>query len=244
MSRNRGKPTIRHLSYMIPTHEERNRLFETAIESTSIAAAILGLVIVEQELEDSIRSKFPKIDNDTWSSMLQENGPLATFNQKIAVGFAFRIYDKATRDNLKIISNIRNAFAHSKRLIDFDNELIKRELSKAAIPNFEKRVHRSIHEPTFSPKESYITLCMIITFYLTKRSRDSLKARLKRLKKKSKTPLWNALLGTLGTKDIERLISNPPPSPLSQSAGPNPPTPRGLLSELLRDLEEKEKKAQ
>ena len=77
----------------------------------------LGAVFVEHELEQIIHNRLSKIDMATWSGLLQDNGPLATFNQKILLGFALGIYDKQTRENLKIISNIRNAFAHSKRLI-------------------------------------------------------------------------------------------------------------------------------
>ena len=156
MSRNRGKPTIRHLSSIAPTSEERNKLLEMALLAQPITTAILGAVFVEHELEQIIRNRLPKIDSETWGTLLQDNGPLATFNQKVLMGMALRIYDKETTGNLKIISNIRNAFAHSKRLIAFEHELVEKEIRKVSVPKFQKRAHREIRAMKYGAKGGYV----------------------------------------------------------------------------------------
>src|SRR6516165_2883175 len=99
-------------------------------EAHPITTAILGAVMVEQELETLLRSKFKRKDDKTWE-MLVENGPLNSFFSKIVIGYALGIYDERMRNDLNIVRSIRNAFAHSKRLLHFDNPLIVKELEKA-----------------------------------------------------------------------------------------------------------------
>lgn len=227
---------------MVPTYEERTQLLNAAMETTPISTAILGAVYVEHELEELIRSRLPKIDDGTWSLMLQDNGPLATFSQKIIMGLALRIYGQETRDNLKIISNIRNAFAYSKRLIDFDHDLVKAELKKVSIPKFQKIAHHQIKNLKYGAKDAYIVLCIIISTYLTGKIVESLKAKNRRLKRKTTAPFYSALMRALNPTRLSDLGSLLPPLPTSQNAGPNPPAQVGLLSGLLPYLGEENKK--
>src|SRR5262245_6781819 len=56
---------------------------------------------------------------------------LNSFYSKIITGYALGIYDDGIRDNLHIVRNIRNAFAHSRKLIRFDHPAVVNELRKA-----------------------------------------------------------------------------------------------------------------
>lgn len=142
------------------------------------------------------------------------------------MGMALRIYDKETTGNLKIISNIRNAFAHSKRLIAFEHDLVEKEIRKVSVPKFQKRAHREIRAMKYGAKGGYVTLCILISTYLTNRYVESLKAKTKRLSKKRRTSFYEALIGSL---DKNALRSNRLLSPQNQSGGPNPLTPLGSL---------------
>jgi hypothetical protein len=96
-----------------------------------------------------LRQRFPRIEEGLLQTMIGENGPFNTFDQKIITAFAFRIFDDATKDNLKIIKNIRNVFAHAKKLIDFDHELISAEFRKVKIPGFRKRFHSKVKKGNY-----------------------------------------------------------------------------------------------
>jgi hypothetical protein len=133
MSRNRGvpKPKLRDLSVNPLTHEEQNALADAIAATTSpIAVAIMGAVLVEHELETTLRSRLKISDDTKWKAMVDERGLFSNFDRKIAAGHALRRYDAEFRTNLDIVRAIRNAFAHSKRLITFDHPLISAELKK------------------------------------------------------------------------------------------------------------------
>jgi DNA-binding MltR family transcriptional regulator len=132
MSRNRGKPKpkLRDLGRIPPTDEEIKALRNAAQSADPIVTAILGAVLVEHELDNHLRKRVAKKNDDVWSDMVSEAGPFSTFSRKIMAGHALGIFDEHTKDNLNIVRVIRNAFAHSKKLIDFNNPLVVAELGK------------------------------------------------------------------------------------------------------------------
>jgi DNA-binding MltR family transcriptional regulator len=129
---------LRDLSRLAPEYDDIIALNDAFLrEQQPITTAILGAVMVEHELERLIRSKLKHKDDETWATLIADNGPLRSFYTKIAMGYALGIYDKSMRNNLNIVRNIRNAFAHSKKLIQFNHPAVIAELRKAtrsAIP--------------------------------------------------------------------------------------------------------------
>lgn len=201
MTRNRGRPTIREISYAKPTLEEKSQLPDAAVKGEPIVTAILGAAMIELELETLLRQRFPRITDSTWATMVRENGPFSTFDQKITAAFAFRIFDEVTKENLKIVKNIRNAFAHAKKLIDFDHELVAAELEKIQVPNFSKVFHRELQRKPAPPKIKYVLLCMVISTHLSRKYGTALSAKTKRLDRKvakynAVSPLARALINS------------------------------------------------
>jgi hypothetical protein len=129
-----GKEKVRDVSRKSPTDAEADAVYAAFRNGVPMVCAILGQALIEYELEKTLRQKFKLKDDSTWDRLIGENGPLATFNQKIICGYAFGIYDDVTRHNLSILKDIRNAFAHSKRIISFDEVGIKRSLSSTRLP--------------------------------------------------------------------------------------------------------------
>ncbi len=133
-ARNRGvnKPKLRDLSRQWPTDAEQAAAFQEVVENraTPITVAVLGTSLIEFELEKILRNKFPRKDDDTWSDVTSLDGPLSGLNAKIVAGYAFGLYGEVFEGALHTLRNIRNAFAHSKKLIDFENELVLKELRK------------------------------------------------------------------------------------------------------------------
>jgi hypothetical protein len=134
-SRNRGrkKPKLRDYSHLVLTVEEKEAIAAAAhsIKQHPIVTAILGYVLVEHEIDILVRNKFKKKDDDTWANLQDERGPLRSFSSKIIIGHAFGIYNEKIQHDLNVVRIIRNAFAHSKKLLDFDDPLIVPELLSA-----------------------------------------------------------------------------------------------------------------
>lgn len=129
-SRNRGtpKPKLRDLSRQPPSNEEVASLFETLESPHPITRAILGAVLIEHELEKALRDALPRNDDVTWSLLTGDRGALGTFMTKIDLGFALKLYEDELRKTLHILRGVRNAFAHAKRLVNSEHELILKEL--------------------------------------------------------------------------------------------------------------------
>lgn len=250
MSRGKPKPKLRDLSQQPLTSVEQDVLLDALVAATPpLVTAILGAVMVEHELETSLRRKLPRKDDKTWLNMLDEQGPFSTFSRKIAAGHAMRIYDDAIFTNLDIIRQIRNAFAHSKRVIDFNHPLVVAQLKRIAIPNFKKKRFAQLRLAE-SPIESYRSLCILTSLWLLRRENRTYKARLRRRKSRQPRSFYEALVPSLSLANL----GSPPEagqlSPLqsylqSQSDNPSPPAPQGLLGGLFGlggELLRKEKK--
>ncbi len=135
MSKGAKKPKISDLSRSHPTPEEIMVVWEAIGKKQDvinpIVAAILGVACIEYELDKLLKKRLPRNDDKTWEALTSDIGPLGTFFEKILCGYALRIYDEIMRDQINHIRTIRNQFAHTKKLITFDNELIIKEIRKA-----------------------------------------------------------------------------------------------------------------
>jgi hypothetical protein len=85
-------------------------------------AAILGGTLVEETLRFLLISKMVSLTLKERGELFDIMKPLSSFSAKIAVGYAFGCYGPVTRDDLHTIKEVRNAFAHARRLIDFDTK--------------------------------------------------------------------------------------------------------------------------
>jgi hypothetical protein len=159
MSRS-NKRTLRDLSRERPTDEEALALVDAAQSGSPIVTAILGQALVEHNLEEIIRTRFKNKDDASWGRMTGDNGPLSSFSQKIIMGHALGIYKEDTRINLNIIKNVRNVFAHSKKIISFDNTLISNELGQFKIPKNKhfRESERSYHKAPNNTK--FFIICV------------------------------------------------------------------------------------
>jgi DNA-binding MltR family transcriptional regulator len=190
-----------------------------------IVAAILGQALIETELEVLLRDEFRHKDDDTWSDLTNEKGPLSTFNSKIIAAYAFGLFDETTRKNLNIIREIRNAFAHSKRLIDFNDQAVLNTLAKVSVPIGKTRRAQHLRRvrKSASGREAFTALCKQIAIELMRRTTKKYKSRAKRQNRK---------LAALRARELTllspfRLLGGQPvypmSSPQSHTSGPNTP---------------------
>ena len=195
-SRGRKKQKLRDLSRAIPTGDEVIELGRSLVNAHPTAAGILGAVIVEHDIETLLRDRLARNDDQLWLQLTEDNGPPGTMFRKIQLARALRIIDEPTRHNMHIVRNIRNAFAHSKRLLDFSNELIEAELRDIEIPRYNRRDHQACKTLKYGAKESYLSLCHRLSMHLVKKNIKNLKSSTKRRLSKSQSPFANLLFQT------------------------------------------------
>jgi hypothetical protein len=125
LSRRSVIKALRALSERRLTQTEARALAEGKTEKQDFAAAILGAARLDSTLAYIIEREFIDLSPDEERALLRE-GPLAEFGAKIKLGYALGLYGPLTRDDLNIIREIRNAFAHSGNPLDFSNAAIAR----------------------------------------------------------------------------------------------------------------------
>lgn len=190
MPRNRGKPkpSLYHLSRMDPSDEESKAILNEILKAHPIVIAIWGVTLIDHQLEILLRRRIPRKDEKTWERLTEENGPFSTFYAKILLGHAFRFYDETQEENFHIVRRIRNTFAHAKKQITFDHELVVAELKKVKLPRSKRsRLYRNlkfVKSLVEGPSQSYAGLCFILATELVRKHNIATQARLRRLKRR------------------------------------------------------------
>jgi DNA-binding MltR family transcriptional regulator len=129
----RSKNRLKQLTKQIPNHAVTVAKL-AALESgghkdADRAIAILGGAFVENAVKVAIAAHSLTFSYDH-NAVFGQGGPLYSFSPKIALGHALGIYGPKTRDDLDIVRNIRNAFAHALEDVDFSHRDIARECDK------------------------------------------------------------------------------------------------------------------
>jgi hypothetical protein len=119
-----SKPKVLDLSRRKPSLAELKETENAFRQGPDFTCAILGATLLEYELEHSLRRLFKNNDDQTWGRLTTEGAPLGTFNNKILAGRALGLYDETVFHNFKLVKNIRNAFAHSRRVLTFEEQPI------------------------------------------------------------------------------------------------------------------------
>ena len=168
-----GKPKLRSLITQSPSNEEITAVRAAFDNGTPLEMAILAQAIIEHELETLLRAKFKKKDDSTWTRLTNHGAPLGTFSNKLIAGFAFGLYDEITLRNMNTVREIRNVFAHSKRLITFSEPAIVRALKEVSLPEKAatskyKRLSWLAKDAQVDPKWAFQILCYIIFLDLSR----------------------------------------------------------------------------
>lgn len=82
-------------------------------------SCLLIVAQIDVELDKAIEHKLGKVGKDIRAELYERDGPLATFARKVTMAAALGIVGPVSRENLRIVRHVRNAFAHAKRPIKF-----------------------------------------------------------------------------------------------------------------------------
>jgi hypothetical protein len=106
---------------------------EVKREKNDRGAAILAVTNTENALRYAIARRLAVTRSD-YDDLFGLNGPMSTFDLKIKMARALKIYGKETNDNLIVLRTIRNAFAHAPTPITFGTTEIKELCKFLVIP--------------------------------------------------------------------------------------------------------------
>ena len=136
---------------------------ETKRDYDDRSIALITATVIEQSLEVAILTKLVPQDTEGERALFSEDGaPLASFDAKIRLAFALGLFGKAMKDDLAIIRNVRNSFAHSRLPITFDTPQIVNACEELTLTD------RLGVEPTpdFVAREWYIFCSYQYSIYL------------------------------------------------------------------------------
>lgn len=249
MSRGKPKPKLRDLSRAKPTNEDYAKWRDTIFDLHPMVCAIWGASLIEHELEDIIRQRLKRNDDATWSKLTERGAPISSFSGKIDLAYAMGIFDETTKANLHTVREIRNTFAHTKRVLDFEDALIVSALSKIREPNrpgYKRtiRVAKSASTQSGLRMQSFAVICLVLNTQMLEIATKTATARNRRREiKRNKSKGWGlfAQLSNPQTPTTD-LKSHLQSFQQSQSDDPNPLVPGGLFAGLSAYLANKDKK--
>jgi hypothetical protein len=122
--------------------------------------AIVFGSILERALELAISTHF-SIGTDEARHLFSytNDGPLANFAAKIAMGYALGIYDKKMQSDLRWIARIRNAFAHARVDVSFGTDAIDGACDQLILPARTSGIART-------PRQRFTACVGLMALYL------------------------------------------------------------------------------
>jgi hypothetical protein len=128
------KRTIHDLSRDVGADlNELEEIWDELEKGPHRVAGIMAAASLENALEYAIAQRFSQISRTKpteFESLFRYPKLLSSFGAKIEIGYAIGIYGKLVRSDLDTVRRIRNAFAHSKILIDFSTPEVVNEVRK------------------------------------------------------------------------------------------------------------------
>ncbi len=126
------------------------------------AGAIVSAAQIEDTLAEAIKGRLREMNaGDIGVLFSGLASPLNSFHAKIHLGFALALYDQAVREDLQVVKDVRNRFAHHIPAKSFDDEIIKKLCEKLHYPchrvNVEERVFAEdpIEEEETDPRQRF-----------------------------------------------------------------------------------------
>ena len=167
--------SLKKISKDVPGYVEALRILNELqlddYHASDRMAAIVGAAFVEDALKFSINEKLsrkPDRDDDRRIYGFEENGPLSSLGSRILIAYHLDVFGPITREDLKLLTSIRNVFAHTASAVGFDHPDVD-----AACKNFKLIETFGSKVELLTAKMTYIETCAQITGRLSLRVKGS-----------------------------------------------------------------------
>ena len=116
------QPTLKSLSRELPNQAEIDQIVSQLVTESDRGAALVAGTLLEAGLKLAIACRFAQVDASTMKTWFEgSDAPIATFSSKIRIARGLAIFGPETQKKLMKIKDVRNAFAHALKPIDFSN---------------------------------------------------------------------------------------------------------------------------
>ena len=125
-ARGKRSPSLSELSRTKPSHEELLQIFALMETESDRGCALIAGCFLENTLGMAIDCHLVDAGDELRRQLHDGSAaPLGTFAAKIKMGRALGIYDQRVQTAFETIKDVRNAFAHALRPIDFKHPAIE-----------------------------------------------------------------------------------------------------------------------
>jgi hypothetical protein len=112
--------SVRDASSSVMADRAITEIYAEIQGSSDRATAIVSTAFIEDRLQRAICRRLVD-DERTIKKITAPNGALSGFDNKLQLGYLLGVYIKDTRDNIMIVGQIRNKFAHRTTIKSFDD---------------------------------------------------------------------------------------------------------------------------
>jgi len=117
--------SLRHIGKKRIPRERNREIISRAIDHRDDRFAVITLAsLIDVGLERAIKSRMRRLKPDDYNAIFGGTGPLSGFSARIRVAYALGIIGPLIRNDLSLINEIRNVFAHAPQNLKLhDNRL-------------------------------------------------------------------------------------------------------------------------
>jgi hypothetical protein len=114
---------------------------------------IMTAAMIEDTLSQALENHLHHLTSKELDALFEFNGPMGTFSAKIKSAQAFKIIDRATRNHIEMIREMRNACAHSQNGLTFKDEILRNAVFSMLTPDAAQ---------SYQNNEKYIRVAFVI----------------------------------------------------------------------------------
>ena len=127
-------------------------------QETNRGVAIVGAAYVDLVLREAITMRM--VNASVAKEIFENRGPLQGFGAKIQIAYSLGVYGDRAYKDLKLIKDIRNAFAHSAEAVEFENKIVESLCNELW---FAKKINYGKRSPPVTAREQFIREVELIT---------------------------------------------------------------------------------
>jgi len=155
---------LKRLSSTRHAAKDLKAIFAEAEISNPRACALIWGALVEDALQYVTSIKLAHLTPDEKTDFFSESGPAGTFSSKIKIAYAMGAIETHVRDDINVIREIRNAFAHAQTALSFSNKEVA-DLSELLRPGIMRILTVAPQDPITSER-LFSTSCSLYWYKL------------------------------------------------------------------------------
>jgi DNA-binding MltR family transcriptional regulator len=136
--------------------EDAAPIIDELRKQTDRGAAIIAATFLDNLLQIALERRFLHLSKDQHKALFGRMAPLSTFSAKIEIAYAAGLFGKSAYNNIQMIRNVRNKFAHKLERLHFDHPQIAKFIDD---PQRKKAI---IGSPSSRRDEFLITFALLI----------------------------------------------------------------------------------